>query len=180
MHSALGPQRLQWERQVVCESPTQTWNPCCSLPIPSIRPEEETVLTTLGRGKSEHLRSEKLLSFLLLSFVYFFEIRTLCLLSRSSTAWAIPLILFALVILEMGVPLFAWDGLDLLFYASHCWDDRCMPPCPARPPALVDTNLRLSFRFVGVWCSGVYQQSAILVSSASFLQWKNLSSLWWD
>jgi hypothetical protein len=55
------------------------------------------------------------------------ELKALCLLSTCSAAWAMPLALFTLVILEIGswfLPRLTWISIFLLFKTSlQCWDD---------------------------------------------------------
>jgi hypothetical protein len=63
-----------------------------------------------------------------------FEFRASYLLGRNSIIWAMPLVLFALVIFGDRVSLFAQASLDHNppILSFPCWlDDRCRPPCPA-------------------------------------------------
>jgi hypothetical protein len=49
-------------------------------------------------------------------------------------AEATPPVPFALVFLEIAswfLPILSWTTIILFYTSHHCWDDRCLPPCPA-------------------------------------------------
>jgi hypothetical protein len=70
-----------------------------------------------------------------LNFVLGFELRALYFLGKSSTTWAMPPTLFALVNFWVGSWVFAQGaGFEPQFsylFLFHSWDHRWEPPCPS-------------------------------------------------
>jgi hypothetical protein len=96
------------------------------------------------------------LYFLLFFVVVEFELRASCLLGRCCITWAMPLVLFALVIFQVGssfLPGLAWTVIILLNLLGS-WDHRYVPPCPAYWLRWSFTNFlpRSSNHSLPIWC----------------------------